>query len=146
MRKLFESPQSKDKLGIRDYYRLGKLTHYVADAFTYPHNRIFQGSLLCSTADMNKSFTANLFPHCEDRGRTAGDLQRLRRFQDIENLHEEYLRHAGGCEADCEYILKVSGMLLKGELQRSPKASFVQKKTGRIDYASFEKQEREQVK
>ncbi len=45
-----------------------------------------------------------------------------------------------------DIFLKVSGMLLKGELQRSPKASFVQKKTGRIDYASFEKQEREQVK
>ncbi len=41
MRKLFESLRSKDKLGIRDY-RLGKLTHYVADAFTYPHNRIFR--------------------------------------------------------------------------------------------------------
>ena len=126
MRKLFESPQSKNKLGIRDYYRLGKLTHYVADAFTYPHNRIFQGSLL-----QHCRYEQEL--HCEfvsalrRQGTDSGDLQRIRRFQDIENLHEEYLRHAGGCEADCGYILKVSGMLLKGELQRSPKASFVQK-------------------
>ena len=146
MRKLFESLRSKDKLGIRDYYRLGKLTHYVADAFTYPHNRIFQGSLL-----QHCRYEQEL--HCEfvsalrRQGTDSGDLQRIRRFQDIENLHEEYLRHAGGCEADCGYILKVSGMLLKGELQRSQRQKFCQKrKTGRIDAASFEKQEREQVK
>ncbi len=97
MRKLFESPQSKDKLGIRDYYRLGKLTHYVADAFTYPHNRIFQGSLLCGTADMNKSFTANLFPHCEDRGRTAGDLQRTPKISG-------YRKSARGIPAPCRRL------------------------------------------
>ena len=28
------------------YYTLGKLTHYLADAFTYPHNDHFSDSLM----------------------------------------------------------------------------------------------------
>ena len=30
---------------VQDYYRMGKLIHYVADAFTFPHNAWFQGDL-----------------------------------------------------------------------------------------------------
>lgn len=33
MRKLFYSLHRKSYLGVRDYYRLGKLIHYVADAY-----------------------------------------------------------------------------------------------------------------
>ena len=29
---------------VLDYYRMGKLVHYVADAFTLPHNTAFQGN------------------------------------------------------------------------------------------------------
>lgn len=31
--------------GMQAYYWLGKLTHYIADAFTFPHNADFNGSL-----------------------------------------------------------------------------------------------------
>ncbi len=29
-----------------DYYRMGVLTHYLADSFTFPHNEIFQGTMM----------------------------------------------------------------------------------------------------
>lgn len=45
MKKLFYSLRRKKDWGIREYYHLGKLTHYLADAFTFPHNRAFEGSL-----------------------------------------------------------------------------------------------------
>lgn len=45
MRRLFDSVQRQEKIGIRRYYHLGKLTHYVTDAFTFPHNRVFHGNL-----------------------------------------------------------------------------------------------------
>ena len=45
MRKLFDSVQKQERIGIRKCYHLGKLTHYVADAFTFPHNKKFCGSL-----------------------------------------------------------------------------------------------------
>lgn len=45
MKKLFDSLQRRERFGIREYYRLGKLTHYVADAFTFPHNSVFHGNI-----------------------------------------------------------------------------------------------------
>ena len=37
--------QGRRKLRLVDCYRLGKLIHYMADAFTYPHNPHFPGTL-----------------------------------------------------------------------------------------------------
>lgn len=33
--------EKRKKLGLWDYYTLGKLIHYITDAFTYPHNVSF---------------------------------------------------------------------------------------------------------
>lgn len=30
---------------VKRWYLLGKLIHYVADAFTFPHNKVFKGNL-----------------------------------------------------------------------------------------------------
>ena len=38
--------EHKRKLFLWDYYSLGALTHYVADAFTFPHNAHYHGGLL----------------------------------------------------------------------------------------------------
>lgn len=37
--------ETRGHFRYRDYYRLGKLIHYVVDAFTYAHNRNFPGTL-----------------------------------------------------------------------------------------------------
>ena len=39
--------QRRDRWTIWQYYTLGKLTHYLADAFTYPHNENYPDSMLC---------------------------------------------------------------------------------------------------
>ena len=38
--------QRRERWTVWQYYTLGKLTHYLADAFTYPHNDIFPDSHL----------------------------------------------------------------------------------------------------
>ncbi|MEI3518476.1 MAG: zinc dependent phospholipase C family protein [Clostridia bacterium] len=45
MKRLYDMLSEKKVFGLKDYYRLGKLLHDTADAFTYPHNSIFTGSL-----------------------------------------------------------------------------------------------------
>ena len=45
IRQLIRRLEKKVCFSIYDYYSLGKLIHYTADAFTYPHNQSFQGSL-----------------------------------------------------------------------------------------------------
>lgn len=46
IKRLYGSLLKKKSLGLIDYYRLGKLSHYTADSFTYPHNAIFPGSIV----------------------------------------------------------------------------------------------------
>lgn len=43
--RLFEKIQCTEPSGVLYFYRLGKLIHYLTDAFTYPHNSVFCGSL-----------------------------------------------------------------------------------------------------
>ena len=46
MRRISQRLERKDKLNLFDYYTLGKLIHYTADAFTYVHNDIFTNGLV----------------------------------------------------------------------------------------------------
>ena len=39
--------QRRRRWTMWQYYTLGKLTHYLADAFTYPHNENYPDSMLC---------------------------------------------------------------------------------------------------
>ena len=45
MRHISSRLERKDKLKLFDYYTLGKLIHYTADAFTYAHNSTFTTDL-----------------------------------------------------------------------------------------------------
>ena len=45
MRRISERLEKKAKLKFYDYYTLGKLIHYTADAFTYAHNDSFPTDL-----------------------------------------------------------------------------------------------------
>ncbi|HWS42189.1 MAG TPA: zinc dependent phospholipase C family protein [Pseudoflavonifractor sp.] len=40
-----EKTAKQKKWSPQDYFRLGKLMHYIADAFTCPHNESFTGTL-----------------------------------------------------------------------------------------------------
>ena len=45
MRRISQRLESKAKLNLFDYYTLGKLIHYTADAFTQAHNHTFSTNL-----------------------------------------------------------------------------------------------------
>lgn len=111
MRKLFHSLQKKEQFGVREYYRLGKLIHYVADSFTFPHNRKFTGTLgeHCEyEKELHKIISLGLRKHkwAEQREEKTGH------FDNIEMLHEEYLEQAGNYDTDYGYILQAAEMVL----------------------------------
>lgn len=117
MRRLFDSVQNQERLGMRRYYHLGKLTHYVADAFTFPHNRKFCGDLKehCRYEKMlHSQFSDVLQKQMGIREESKG----LHSFRRIEVLHKEYLEKAGTYDIDCRYILKAVVMLLCNEIQK----------------------------
>lgn len=116
MRTLFDSVQKQELFGIWSYYRLGKLTHYVADVFTFPHNREFCGNL-----KEHRRYEGILHEQISDALQRQKNMAVNRKgaadFRQIEALHRNYLKEAGTCVVDCQYILEATAMLLKDETQ-----------------------------
>ncbi len=89
---------------IRQSFLLGKLVHYVADSFTYPHNSIFPG---------------NLGEHCQYETELHGYVNKMIASADVNmdsiddeldiveylrELHDRYVSETPGGENDYGYI------------------------------------------
>ena len=88
-------------------YRLGKLMHYIADSFTFPHNRIFSGTLREHMLYedgleevLRKSLKEGLIPLQQDE--KSPDCTYIRR------KHNEYIKTVNSMETDAFYIVSVS--------------------------------------
>ena len=101
-----------------DFFRLGTLIHYAADAFTAPHNRFWQGSLRehCAyEAALHQRFAAML---------AKAQPERLPR-REYAALHQAYCAETLGFETDFRYILTVSVSLLEKYLLPAAEAEGV---------------------
>jgi hypothetical protein len=104
------SLQRRSRWTVWQYYTLGKLTHYLADAFTYPHNdtyhegvaahRRYENALRLQFARYLREGGACPAPRCDD---VTGDLAAL---------HQRYLAAASDGRRDCRYILLATAMLM----------------------------------
>ncbi|MBR3569293.1 MAG: zinc dependent phospholipase C family protein [Oscillibacter sp.] len=108
--------QARARRSLRDYYALGKLTHYVADAFTWPHNPHFPGA-----GWGHHVYETELRHALEKRLAGAGFPPRQAPDvspalpEEIKALHDAYLAEANpGLETDIDYILKASDLLAAG--------------------------------
>ena len=95
------------------YYTLGKLTHYLADAFTYPHNDHFPDGLMDHhryETDLRLYLEEYLEeqqpPQVEAVDRDLPDA--------IAELHRQYLSASGGMNLDVRYILEATRLLVGG--------------------------------
>ena len=97
---------------IRQYYILGKLTHYLADAFTYPHNEHFPGSLLEHRRyeARLRQYLATHLPH----KRLFHPVLPQDPFAAIDALHQQYMASASNVRHDTEYILQAAELLIAG--------------------------------
>ncbi|ROR28183.1 zinc dependent phospholipase C [Mobilisporobacter senegalensis] len=98
--------------GMNGYYcrHLGVITHYIADYFTFPHNRIFTGTLKehCNyESDLKKEFKE--YVGCV-QVRKERDSQKV--FHNVDDIcdfilkmHEEYLNAIKVVKVDCLYIV-----------------------------------------
>ena len=104
--------QQRDRWTVWQYYTLGKLTHYLADAFTYPHNENWPNTLM----DHHRYETDLRLSLAEHLSRQA--LRRRQRRQDltaaIEQLHRQYMDSRSNLEQDIRYILEATGLLMAG--------------------------------
>jgi hypothetical protein len=102
--------QNRRRWTVWQYYTLGKLTHYLADAFTFPHNETYPDGIAA-----HRRYEREL------RGQFARYLagQGLRPQAPcadpcaaIEALHRRYLSCASDRYRDIRYILQATGLLM----------------------------------
>ena len=95
------------------YYTLGKLTHYLADAFTYPHNDHFSDSLM----DHHR-YESDLRLYLEGylaQQQLRMETARRALTEAIAELHRQYLSmENSGFGLDVRYILKATNLLVAG--------------------------------
>lgn len=92
----------EDKWGIIDYYRFGKLTHYILDSFTFPHNENYTGRIAEHVRYEN--FLAKEFDEkikSLDWSIKYGNILSIISF--IEAYHKKYLEEQPGINTDIKY-------------------------------------------
>lgn len=98
---------------VWQYYTLGKLTHYLADAFTYPHNDVFPDGPL----DHHRYETAlrQYLAEVLSQRRLRRQAQCRDLTEALEELHRRYLLDgSAGLDQDVRYILEATTLLMAG--------------------------------
>ena len=104
--------QKRNRWTVWQYYTLGKLTHYLADAFTFPHNEHYPDSLIAHRAyeDALRVYFAEYL-----QSRTLR-LERARRDLTlaIDELHRKYMETQADVGQDARFILEANLLLMAG--------------------------------
>ena len=90
--KLVEDVKRRPADSMRYMIDLGQVFHYIADYFTFPHNRHYPG---------------NLKDHCIYEKYLKFELRAY-----IRENHQEYMQRSHDVEEDCEYITRVCSRVL----------------------------------
>ena len=102
--------QDRGRWTVWQYYTLGKLTHYLADAFTFPHNDTYADSLMAHRR-YEHDLRLYLSSHLEGLS-----LRPVRATADpaaaIDRLHRQYLAAGSDWQRDMRYILQANSLLL----------------------------------
>ncbi len=111
----------QEKAGIKYYMDLGQISHYLADYFTFPHNKTYQGSLKdhCSYEQkLKEDLREYLLSRNADKLVNA-----LPEFDSAESLceyikrsHDEYLAKKHNVESDIFHIIKINQMAMNAML------------------------------
>lgn len=89
---------------IRQSFLLGKLVHYVADSFTYPHNSIFPRNLRehCQYETELHGYVNKMIASADVNMDSIDDERDIVEY--LREIHDRYVGEAPGCENDYRYI------------------------------------------
>ena len=123
MRELIERNPEEDNARVY-WRRFGEVMHYMADYFTFPHNKNFTGNLY----EHNK-YEKHLKNHLKRYIESGAACQMVitsvyfESFQDlveyIRKVHERYLLKERNIAEDVQYILRTCSQVIRGILQLS---------------------------
>ena len=112
MARLCRGLEGRESWRMLDYYRLGKLIHYTADAFTFAHNAMFQEDIrqhLVYEGHLQKHFKQLLE---EERALPCLPFE-MAAYDLIRRHHQDYETAQRTVETDAEYILLVTELLFR---------------------------------
>ena len=92
------------------YYTLGKLTHYLADAFTYPHHEHFPDTILDHhryETGLRQYFSGYMAHRTPRQLKSDQELVTA-----LEELHQQYMEKRSTTGRETRYILMATRMLM----------------------------------
>lgn len=111
MQRIARRLERKTRLRLLDYYTLGKLIHYTADAFTFAHNEGFASGLKQHRTYervLNTHFLRHLqqgIIRLPDAGNSVMEL--------IHAQHQIYRSRPANLRLDCDYAVSVCAKILE---------------------------------
>lgn len=97
------------------YYTLGKLTHYLADAFTYPHNENYPDSLM-EHRRYEDALREYLSSYLKVWGLRPADCAGSELIDRLRELHRQYMEARADMHRDVRYIIEATSLLMSGVL------------------------------
>lgn len=109
-----------EECNARAYWRhFGEVMHYMADYFTFPHNKTYTGTLV--EHNHYEKVLKNNLKSCIKSGEACDRLEEAIKFKSLKQLtdyilesHERYLRKLRNVEEDIRYILNVCFQVIQG--------------------------------
>ena len=125
MRELIERNPEEDNARVY-WRRFGEVMHYIADYFTFPHNKNFTGNLY-EHNKYEKHLKNHLKRYIESGAADRmvilpvnfGSFRELVEY--IGNAHERYLLKERNIAEDVQYILRICSQVIHGILQLAAK-------------------------
>ena len=112
--------ENRKKLCIWDYYTLGVLLHYVADAFTFPHNEHYRGSMLEHARYefdlLHPAFEKYLTGEFRTEMCNANNMQSIESI--FSELHGSYMQTEPSALCDTKYICRISTIICEKILNK----------------------------
>ncbi len=102
--------------------RLGEVTHYIADYFTYPHNSVFEGNIK-EHCKYEKGLKSALKGYINS-GQIYVNRNIVNGFSSpedicvfIKKLHAQYIDSENTVDNDCKYIVALCHIIVEGILK-----------------------------
>lgn len=112
IRHLSEELKNDAPGGVLYYYRMGKLTHYITDAFTYPHNDAFSGTLR-EHIQYEQILQEKFLNALRTQGQTQDGCVRGELFHWILEEHRMYLDTPAAMENDIHFAVEATAAAVR---------------------------------
>lgn len=116
-----------DKYSAKYCRHLGEVSHYVADYFTFPHNKKFAGGFKAHCfyeEELKKKLRQHILSgRAASRKKKYIDLAGPEAvFDFLRKTHQEYLQHQNDVDGDISHIIPINSQVLKSIINFKEKA------------------------